>query len=152
MASTKFNQIPSELKRHGIEPTQEAIDAITDILQNDNRVSVSSAVKRYVQQFKANSTTETTDTPPQGEFKSGSSSIKQVFKKQLKTQIVVESLKEIVEELKAGDFSDIDLNFEVENLSFEGVDFFGQSDKLLPASVPASEVISEVEVEAIAVQ
>lgn len=152
MASTKFSQIPTELKRNGIEPTQDHINAVASILNSDGRASVSSATRQYVNQVKANGTNETTDTPPQGEFKSGSSSIKSVFKKQLKTQIVVESLKEIVEELKAGDFSDIDLNFEVENLSFEGVDFFGQSDKLLPASVPVSEVISEVEVEAIAVQ
>lgn len=152
MAQSKFAQIPTELKRHGIEPTQQHIDAVTAILQNDNRVSVTSAVKRYQKQLDANGTTETADTPPQGEFRSGSSSIKSVFKRQLKTQIVVESLKEIVEELKAGDFSDIDLNFEVENLSFEGVDFFGQSSKLLPASAQPSEVISEVEVDAVAVQ
>lgn len=49
--STKFSQIPSELKRYGVEPTQEAIDAVTAILQNDNRISVSSAVKRYVSTF-----------------------------------------------------------------------------------------------------
>lgn len=48
MASNKFSQIPTELKRNGIEPTQQHIDAVTAILQNDNRVSVTTAVKRYV--------------------------------------------------------------------------------------------------------
>ncbi|MBE9229144.1 hypothetical protein IQ264_27455 [Phormidium sp. LEGE 05292] len=69
MATTKFSQIPSELKRHGINPTQDAIDAVTAILQNDNRVTVASAVKRYastVNQQPTNAdTSEDSDTQSQ---------------------------------------------------------------------------------------
>lgn len=51
VSQSKLNQIPLELKRHGIEPAQQHIDAVAAILQSDGRASVSSAVKRYVSTF-----------------------------------------------------------------------------------------------------
>jgi len=77
MASNKFSQIPLELKRHGIEPTQQHIDAVTVILQSDGRVSVSSAVKRYAQSQNLNPqpTEQTNNCNPQSDLQNLSTSI-----------------------------------------------------------------------------
>lgn len=60
VSQSKLNQIPVELKRHGVEPTQQHIDAITAILQSDGRASVSSAVRKYVQNQQQQPTGQTT--------------------------------------------------------------------------------------------
>lgn len=49
VSQAKLNQIPLELKRNGIEPTQQHIDAVAAMLQSDGRASVSSAVRRYAE-------------------------------------------------------------------------------------------------------
>lgn len=53
VSQAKLNQIPVELKRHGVEPTQQHIDAVASMLESDGRASVSSAVKRYAEQSQA---------------------------------------------------------------------------------------------------
>ncbi|HLO87793.1 MAG TPA: hypothetical protein VK203_22685 [Nostocaceae cyanobacterium] len=66
VSQSKLNQIPLELKRNGIEPTQQHIDAVAAILQSDGRASVSSAVRRYAQS-QGQQPTEETDTAPTGD-------------------------------------------------------------------------------------
>ncbi|MFB2834095.1 hypothetical protein [Floridanema evergladense] len=68
VSQAKLNQIPTELKRHGIEPTQQHIDAVAAILQSDGRASVSSAVRRYAQsQGQQQQSTGETATAPTGD-------------------------------------------------------------------------------------
>ncbi|MFB2838024.1 hypothetical protein, partial [Floridanema evergladense] len=62
VSQSKLNQIPLELKRHGIEPTQQHVDAVAAILQSDGRASVSSAVRRYAQSQNQNQQTGETAT------------------------------------------------------------------------------------------
>lgn len=67
VSQAKLNQIPLELKRNGIEPTQQHIDAVTAILQSDGRASVSSAVRRYAQNQNQQRPTGETATAPTGD-------------------------------------------------------------------------------------
>lgn len=48
---SRIQQISDELTRLGVEPTQEAIDAVQAILRNDNRKTYKTACKSYVQQL-----------------------------------------------------------------------------------------------------
>lgn len=52
VSPTKLAKIPTELKRHGIEPTQQHIDGVVAILESDGRITLASAVKRYVQSLQ----------------------------------------------------------------------------------------------------
>ena len=101
MASNKFSQIPLELKRNGIEPTQQHIDAVTAILQNDNRVSVTTAVKRYVSTVKQQPTeqtaTDTTaNTTPQSDLQNLSTSIGDRIAEGVISQAVDHAMKRIL--------------------------------------------------------
>lgn len=52
VSPTKLAKIPTELKRYGIEPTQQHIDGVVAILESDGRITLASAVKRYVQSLQ----------------------------------------------------------------------------------------------------
>jgi len=67
VSQAKLNQIPLELKRNGIEPTQQHIDAVAAMLQSDGRASVSSAVRRYAQNQNQQQPTGETATAPTGD-------------------------------------------------------------------------------------
>lgn len=103
MASNKFSQIPIELKRNGIEPTQEHIDAVTAILQNDNRVSVTTAVKRYIstvnqqqQPIGETATKTTADTTPQNDLQNLSVNLGDRIAEGVISQAVDHAMKRIL--------------------------------------------------------
>lgn len=48
---SRIQQISDELTRLGVEPTQEAIEAVQAILRNDNRKTYKTACKAYHQQL-----------------------------------------------------------------------------------------------------
>ncbi|OKH30183.1 hypothetical protein NIES2119_31425 [[Phormidium ambiguum] IAM M-71] len=67
VSPTKLAKIPTELKRYGIEPTQQHIDGVVAILESDGRITFASAVKRYVQSLQGQQQQQ-----PTGETSNGS--------------------------------------------------------------------------------
>lgn len=106
VSPTKLAKIPTELNRHGIEPTQQHIDAVTAILQSDGRISVSSAVRRYAQnQQQQQPTGETAATPTGDKLQDTLSSLSDLLGDRLLEGVVSKAVDRCHNRLLTGDWS-----------------------------------------------
>lgn len=106
VSQAKFNQIPTELKRHGIEPTQQHIDAVAAILQSDGRASVSSAVRRYAEnQSQTQQTGETATAPTGDKLQDTLSSLSDLLGDRLLEGVVSKAVDRCHNRLLSGDWS-----------------------------------------------
>jgi hypothetical protein len=153
ISQSRRNQIESQLANLGVTASDEAVNGVVDILKADQRATVASACRRYAQSVNPQSVTSpigetaTGETEPQSNVIGNGNSVKDALKKTLKQKIVKEAWTEVVNELRSGDFSDveidaIDIDFDE---VFDNINFFNPSVALPPASnqrsLPSSEEI-----------
>lgn len=120
VSQSKLNQIPLELKRHGIEPTQQHVDAVAAILQSDGRASVSSAVRRYAQnqnQQQQQPTGETSNSATGDKLQDTLSSLSDLLGDRLLEGVVSKAVDRCHNRLLSGDWSvNSDTQKKLENL------------------------------------
>lgn len=109
VSTNRKQQITDELSRLGIDPTNEAIQAVIEILKSDSRKTPKSACKAYAQKLSGdtNNRQKTTTKPPDGEIKTGLGQLSQNLKNQLKQQVVSAAVAGLVRDLQMGDYGDL---------------------------------------------
>lgn len=150
VSQAKLNQIPLELKRNGIEPTQQHIDAVASILQSDGRASVSSAVRKYAQnQNQQQSTGETANTSTGDKLQDTLSSLSDLLGDRLLEGVVSKAVDRCHNRLISGDWTvnsdtqkklqnlrnSLDVEFQIVEENFLALPLSDTSkEKLLPSS------------------
>jgi len=160
VSQAKLNQIPTELKRNGIEPTQQHIDAVTAILQSDGRASVSSAVRRYAQSQQSPDNNQTATAPTGDKLQDDLSRLSDLLGDRIAEGIISKAVDKAVDRIQGGNWSvnsksksklenlkeALDCEFEVVEENFLSLPTNGLSNgKLLSASVEEtnSELITQ---------
>jgi hypothetical protein len=153
---SRIQQISDELTRLGVEPTQEAIDAVQAILRGDNRKTYKTACKAYCQQLNPpqqpkadrqaspNNASESTQNTQQG-LNNTTRKVADVVKQTILSNGISIALKEI----ESGDWGDLndkakesleqfnnflDADFEVLDQNFFMPSLPPSAQNLLPSS------------------
>lgn len=147
VSQNRRDQIEAQLAKHGITATDEAVNAVIEILKSDQRATVASATRRYAATVNPEVEAQTVSQSNQSAFGDATQNLKTA----IKTKIVNRAFREAIEEIKDGDFSDVELETIDVDFSevFDHINFFGSSQKSLPSSpnsLPTSEEIFNAEV------
>lgn len=105
VSQAKLNQIPLELKRNGIEPTQQHIDAVTAILQSDGRASVSSAVRRYAQSQQSPESDQAATAPTGDKLQDNLAGLADLLGDKIAEGIISKAVDKAVGRITSGDWT-----------------------------------------------
>lgn len=139
LSNSKRQQITDELAKQGITGTEEAINAVVEILKGDQRATISSAARRYAATAEAQNQSNSEESEDESDLSNKARILKNSLKKSLKRKIVTDAFSEVIADFKNGDFGDLKDDELTIDIDFEEV-LSGENFSLLsPALPPNSE-------------
>lgn len=123
VSASRKQQITDELNRLGIEPNDESIASVVEILKSNGRATVKSACRRYAANQSSNTNRTTTQKPVDGEIKDGLGALAGNLKNNWKKQVVSAAIVGLVKDLELGDYGELNSIADEELKSLINADF-----------------------------